>query len=491
MKLLRHAFAIGAVVLAGCTFAGLADYEIATCDPEHPLESCAALDPGSTSCRRWQCERATKRCVLGVLDEDNDGDPSIRCGGSDCDDHDPKRSGKQIEVCDGIDNDCEGRIDQGVVVSNDGERSFLLGDRRDGGSDVRLVNARDAIWASYVGSGSDCVRGAVLDPAKDAGAACLASALDTPGGAVAHTRTPDFVSADALLAAASGSAFVDDHVTSSCARGRVGYASHFATGASGVTGSDCGGALPSLAPFPLSPTALVAYYDVAPAARVDPVAECAVVLGAPLVVRWVDAPGSIEPRFSNGHATLGTAKSTRVPALLPLGSTVIVASPLEDATGLWSITADERVIPLARGFLAGSRAVALATSETQLAVAAEIGCTPSQSIAIAVTGLDPTASELAPRGGAFTVFEVASSSERATAPAVTWIAAYREWWVTWIADGETSMLRRIAADARSGDAPIAIGRGRAAALRATEQGVSAFVLRTDESAVDEIPIGCR
>ncbi len=47
-------------------------------------------------------------------DGDDDGASSPACGGDDCDDTDPSRYPGAIESCDGVDNDCDGFVDEGA-----------------------------------------------------------------------------------------------------------------------------------------------------------------------------------------------------------------------------------------------------------------------------------------------------------------------------------------------------------------------------------------
>ncbi|MBX3269301.1 MAG: putative metal-binding motif-containing protein [Sandaracinaceae bacterium] len=64
-------------------------------------------------CTIDRCNEETKSCDRSPRDLDEDGDPDQFCGGSDCDDTDPRVSGLVNEVCgDAIDNDCDGTIDE-------------------------------------------------------------------------------------------------------------------------------------------------------------------------------------------------------------------------------------------------------------------------------------------------------------------------------------------------------------------------------------------
>ena len=55
--------------------------------------------------------------VPGCVDADGDGHPSAACGGLDCDDTDPTRHPGAPERCQGEDDDCDARIDEGSFTA--------------------------------------------------------------------------------------------------------------------------------------------------------------------------------------------------------------------------------------------------------------------------------------------------------------------------------------------------------------------------------------
>ena len=87
---------------------------------------------------------------VGITDEDGDGKTQQRAGGRDCDDADPSIPTEEAPDPDGIDQDCDGIIDEGTVAyDDDGDGlSELEGDCDDAASRVspelpELVDCRD------------------------------------------------------------------------------------------------------------------------------------------------------------------------------------------------------------------------------------------------------------------------------------------------------------------------------------------------------------
>jgi Putative metal-binding motif len=98
------------------------------CDDENP-------------CTTDTCDEATKQCTnspQGPVDADNDGHFAIACGGTadDCNDQNNTVYPGHPELCDGIDNNCNGEVDEGTWTV---------------GSVVTLPKDADAGTFNYVG----------------------------------------------------------------------------------------------------------------------------------------------------------------------------------------------------------------------------------------------------------------------------------------------------------------------------------------------------
>ena len=104
------ACAIGAVQCAGG--------QIQSCEPDPAQPTCgtwgaAANCPGANeTCAGGMCIVQAPNCV----DVDNDGYGDNCTPGDDCDDTNPFRNPGETEICDGLDNDCNNTIDDGFNV---------------------------------------------------------------------------------------------------------------------------------------------------------------------------------------------------------------------------------------------------------------------------------------------------------------------------------------------------------------------------------------
>jgi hypothetical protein len=88
------------------------------CEPG-PVVSCDDGNP----CHIATCVEATKSCTYADRDIDGDGDPDAHCDpGHDCDDLNPDVSSLHAEICaNGIDDNCNGQVDEQPCVSPQGD----------------------------------------------------------------------------------------------------------------------------------------------------------------------------------------------------------------------------------------------------------------------------------------------------------------------------------------------------------------------------------
>lgn len=143
------------------------------CDAEHHDEDCDAS-------------------TFGVIDVDDDGYASAGCCntndegtlvcGADCDDNRANVNRNVADICDGLDNNCDGNVDEGVTVSgyvdNDG----------DGFGDTNQPISQCAGLAHFATEGGDCDD---EDPAKNPGQIEICDSIDNDCNDLVDDNTQD------------------------------------------------------------------------------------------------------------------------------------------------------------------------------------------------------------------------------------------------------------------------------------------------------------
>lgn len=484
---------VAATLASGCTFGGLANYTIATCDPAQPqaTDECNRLNTDPTTCTPFQCDPATRHCVQKARDDDRDGDPSIACGGTDCDDNNPARSGKAREICDRLDNNCNGLVDEDVVTAGT-ERVIAPTGALASTSDPILApsdDARRSGLAAFV-SGT-CIPFVTLEPGA--------------GAPVGACTIPDLNNAPRQpyplrLSTGNAAAFVP---TGACPGGRLAYRAR--TNASVDLEMACDAAhpaaLPAIAANPSSANAssgLIAWYEARVGDRLDPVGGCATIQPASFALLRVPTLTAPPASPAQGDVLIAAEKSTatRPPSLLPIETAggMLVATPLGDDVGVWLLTPKDLVgtvlpapthVPLT-GARAVSTAMRVVGDKVQVALAAEIGCRPSASIRLALGTLDPANGALA--FGA--PIDIAPPSEIATDPSVAWVAGREEWWVGWIGTAAHARVQRLSADGKPIGASLDLGKALPLARVSGAETVFAVDPAESGGSFVEIPIGC-
>jgi len=97
----------------------------------------------SNACTTDRCDPVAQRCISAPVDADNDGVPAREVGGMactmgrDCNDGDPRVNPDAAEVCNGVDDNCNGETDEDGVCGVPGDTCagavplVLSGDRRE------------------------------------------------------------------------------------------------------------------------------------------------------------------------------------------------------------------------------------------------------------------------------------------------------------------------------------------------------------------------
>lgn len=109
---------------------------------------------------------ATDVVTISCPDADGDGARDADCGGEDCDDEDPAVGPEAVELLNGVDDDCDGAVDEAVVLVVSGHACTAQGIAAD---DAVLLEG----WVEDLGLGADVL----VEPATglDASSAPLAN----------------------------------------------------------------------------------------------------------------------------------------------------------------------------------------------------------------------------------------------------------------------------------------------------------------------------
>jgi hypothetical protein len=370
------------LLLGSCTLTGLSDYPVTSCNPNatsYAEDDCRTLDGPAAGCWRHRCN-PTGHCDVVFADDDHDGDPAATCGGGDCDDTTPLRNSRFHEICDGIDNDCNGVVDDGLL-----EYGYL------GGTGIPNLMGITAISRGVVSTavtslvgqpdGSSCIHVTAL-PSDPFQVACTLL-----GGAGLSIAQPF---ASASLQGAIG-VFVEP--TACGGFGRLGFRN-----TAGMGGElPCGAAsFPSFAAHPDGSYGVVVLSN----APLDPITEpdedCRAVSPSALTAVWLHDPYGMNAGFDETAPSLTTtARVTRPLGIIPaFGDAVLVGAPDADGVSIWELVAPSlmahasvvEVAHLVGPAFAGATDVAMwlrtdvspDTTPDNMAVLVQRGCTPGE-----------------------------------------------------------------------------------------------------------------
>ena len=502
--------------VGGCTFTGLADYDIPTCNPgaaSQAADVCDALNR-STTCTPYRCNAETSHCAVGVRDDDHDGNPPIACGGTDCDDNDPLNGGK-VELCDGRDNNCNGLVDEGLSYAGAAPTALIasapsLGAKPDPwiaadssgiiGNVVATASTSESVVECIDVYGLDSVSANVLLGQTNA----VCSFLST------DARTPRQPFAKRLGAGMRGTAtvFVE---TSGCAQGALGYRWFEPPGSTGSFDELCpsgagvpanGTALPAVEDISAENDVAILFYDAPVASRegASILSSCAGLAPAMLyamVAGYGAVAGGPPMPVASGIATAapGSVAVAGVGALVaaPVSSTNAGAIFLVTVGGAPALIAALPDFANARAIGLG---VAPAATDGTIPVAAvaELGCAP-QRIVVAFGTLDPTANPPTLAMGAANEVWSSQTPGWAIRPSIAWqehvafaSGARTEWLVTWTVSLPGAMARRYGASGSPLSEAFEIGRSVVDAVPGPDGRV--FVLDAAESTFESISLEC-
>jgi len=158
--------------------------------------SCAAASEGPctshTACVVDACDEAAKKCTTkttATKDDDGDGHAPTGCGGDDCDDKDKSVHAGATELCDGKDNDCNGKVDDGartLTGASFGPASTPYGPLQG----AAFSRGTDRTWALTWNAGADPIAYRLWLEAFGSDGASIGGAKELRMGTLSETTVP-------------------------------------------------------------------------------------------------------------------------------------------------------------------------------------------------------------------------------------------------------------------------------------------------------------
>ena len=102
------------VVPARCPSGQVCDLSVGGCRAGTPCATSEDCDDDDPCTQNERCDPSSRVCLFEPLDGDRDGYPPGICGGKDCDDSNLQINPGSPEYCNGLDDDCDGRIDNNL-----------------------------------------------------------------------------------------------------------------------------------------------------------------------------------------------------------------------------------------------------------------------------------------------------------------------------------------------------------------------------------------
>ncbi len=132
----------------------LLDVELGAFDPNKESGSGAPIPRRKAWPDAWVTElRTIEVQVTWVCDVDEDGVLAEECGGDDCRDLNPRTGPGFDEVCDAVDNDCDGEVDEDATNASDW---YPDADNDDYGTSAGMVHACLPPTADFASQAGDC-----------------------------------------------------------------------------------------------------------------------------------------------------------------------------------------------------------------------------------------------------------------------------------------------------------------------------------------------